>query len=161
LDTKDSLVLVYYIDEEPSMFETIDTAELKFPPGLLDKGQRVWQYINIRLHVPLFFMHYQTEYSDGTKLINIMLLAKEEHIVDIQSIDNCKIIETYLVSPSHLNGSDCTKMEKLKEIWTASIKNNTDEMGMIYVLQDNSEYTYSQYTDNNEELIKNKLLIKI
>ncbi|MCW8988120.1 MAG: hypothetical protein OQK75_10705 [Gammaproteobacteria bacterium] len=144
------------------MFETIDAAEIKFPAGLLAEGQRAWQHIKLRLHVPWFYVLYQTEYSDGTKLSNFVFLAKEEQIIDMQSIDNYKIIDIYLVSPGHLNGSDCWKMEKLKEIWTARIKNNeTYETVMIYVLQDNSEYTYSLNSDNNEGFIKDKLLIKL
>jgi hypothetical protein len=145
-----------------NVFETIDAAEMKFPAGVLAEGQRAWQHVNLRLHVPWFYLLYQTEYSDGTKNSDLIFLAKEEQIVEMLSIEHYKIIDVYLVSPNHLNGSDFWKMEKLKEIWTATIKNNeTDENGVIYVLQDNNEYIYTHYENNSEDLIKDKLLIKI
>jgi hypothetical protein len=74
------------------VFETIDAAEMKFPAGVLAEGQRAWQHVNLRLHVPWFYLLYQTEYSDGTKCSDFVFLAKEEQIVDMHSIENYRYI---------------------------------------------------------------------
>ena len=144
------------------MFETIDAAEMNMPVGLLGEGQRMWQFVNLRLHVQWFYMLYETEFEKGSFSSDYALLTDERQIAEMSSFEHVKIIELYIVSPGHLNGSDCSKMEKIKEIWTAKIKNiKSNEKGMIYVLQDDSEYKYSLSTNNNEDFIKNELLVKI
>ena len=144
------------------MFETIDAAEMNIPLGLMEKGQHLWQFVTLRLHVPWFYILYQTEYEGENSSSDFVFVTKEEQILEMLKIERCKIIDIYLVSPSHLNENNCWKMEKLKEIWTATLsKQNQNEEGKIYVLQDGREYTYSLTTLNNEGFTKNELLIKI
>ena len=144
------------------MFETIDAAELNMPMGLLAEGQRAWQFVNYRLHMHWFYMLYKTEFEGDSMSSDFALLTSEDQIVEMASFDHVEIIDIYFVSPGHLNGSDRWKMEKLKEIWTSKIKNDKSGInGMIYVLQDDKEYRRHAYNDKTEELIKDKLLVKI
>ena len=144
------------------MFETIDAAEMEMPMGLLNEGQRVWQFVNYRLHMHWFYMLYKTEFEGDSMSSDFALFTSEDQIVEMSSFDHVEIIDIYFVSPGHLNGSDHWKMEKLKEIWTSKIKNDKSGInGMIYVLQDDKEYRRHAYNDKTEELIKDKLLVKI
>ena len=144
------------------MFETIDAAEMNMPVGLLGEGQRMWQFVNYRLHMHWFYMLYQTDFAKDSVSSDFALLTDERQIAEMSSFDHVKLIDVYIVSPGHLNGSDCWKMEKLKEIWTAKIKKlDSGVEGMIYVLQNNNEYRHPAYADNSEDLIKDELLVKI
>ena len=144
------------------MFETIDAAEMNMPAGLLGEGQRMWQFVNYRLHMHWFYMLYHTEFDEDSASSDFALFTNEEQIIEMASFDHVKIIDLYIVSPGHLNGSHCWKMEKLKEIWTSKIRNSeSSSEGMIYVLQDNNEYKHPVYSDNSNDLIKDKILVKI
>lgn len=144
------------------MFETIDSSKMNVPIELLSEGQHIWKSVNVRLHVPWFYVQYQKECENFTVSSHLELVTSEEQITEMASFENIKIIDVYIVSPGHLNGSDGWKMEKLREIWTAKSKTlETDEMGVIYVLRNNREYIYSPSIKNDGKLIKNNLLIKI
>jgi len=144
------------------MFETIDAAEMNMPVGLLGEGQRMWEFVNYRLHMHWFYMLYHTEFDEDSESSDFALFTNEEQIAKMASFSHVKIIDLYIVSPGYLNGSDRWKMEKIKEIWTSKNKNHESSLeGKIYVLQDNSEYKHPVYTSENEDLIKDKIFVKL
>ena len=143
------------------MFETVDSAEAKMPSIFLPNGKRIWSNVSLSMHIQWFYVIYKTEYEDNTELQNVIFLTRDEQIVEMLSLEKCEILEVYLVSPNYINGSDCWKMEKIKEIWEAKLKNDVDTRGRIYVLEDGREYMHSYLTMNSEDFTKKELLIEI
>ena len=52
-------------------------------------------------------------------------------------------------------------MEKIKEVWKASLKNNSDPRGRIYVIDDGREYVHSYTTMKKSDFTKKELIFGI
>lgn len=144
------------------MFETEDSSETKMPSTFLPNGKRMWANVSLSMHMQWFYVIYRTQHEGDHELINIIFLTTSEQIIEMLSLENCQILEVYLVSPGYINGSDSWKMEKVKEVWEATLKNDElDTQARIYILEDNSEYVHSYLTMDNDKFTKKELMFEI
>ena len=146
------------------MFETNDAAEMKMPLDLFNNGERVWHIVQLRLHVPWFYLVYQVTHSDGIKISSMIFITDIEQVIDLMSDTAIDLLEAYLVSPGHLNKKDCWKMEKLKAVWSATHKNESsmeNSYATIYVLHNNSEYVYNDTESDSEMFTKDELILNL
>lgn len=143
------------------MFETIDSAKVEMPSIFLPNGKRIWSNVSLSMHIQWFYVMYKTEYEDDPELKNIIFLTTAEQVAEMSSLEKCQIVEIYLVSPGHINGSDSWKMEKVKEIWKATLKDESDTRARIYILEDEREYTHSYLTMDKTQFTKSELIFQM
>jgi hypothetical protein len=139
------------------MFETVDYAELPIPKGLFEDGERLWQFVIMRLHVCWFYVIYETTALDDCEVSHIILLQNVNDLVEFSSVKEFKLIEAYLVSPKYINKKGNWKMEPLKEIWVAS-EPEFEQKSYIYVLRDGSRYVQATLCDSESQLIEKRLV---
>ena len=141
------------------MFEASESAEIEMPINLHRPGEHIFEAMQIRLHIPWFYVAYFIRDNEGGTTSNMMFLVDIHQILNMYMADNIDIIEAYLVSPSYINNTGCWKMDKLKEIWgvNTELLNN---LGLTYVMEDGREYAYSSSGLENENIKKENLLIR-
>lgn len=135
------------------MFSTHELAEIRYPSKLLEPGEKIWSYIQRRLHTPWFHVTYEFTYSEGAEYRRIVFITEVNHLLEIKNWV-VRIISIDLVSPGYLNNSDHWKMEPLKEIWQGidpGTKNK--QKAYVFVLKDNSRYTDSALDTTEEKLL--------
>ena len=141
------------------MFETMNSDEITMQPMFLAYGARRWDSVNLVIKTQWFFVEYRTKNKDESELLDYKFLANTKQISEMLLIDHYQIVNVYLGSPDYINGSDSWKMEKIKEIWEASLKNDElDPRGRIYVLADGREYVHSYVTMDKNDFTKKELL---
>ena len=143
------------------MFETDSIEEIFMPAMALDENLRQWESVNLTLQSQWFYVVYRTIPKNPEKLLNFKFLSTTEQVASLSLIYSYQIVDVYLGSPGYINGSDSWKMEKLKEIWKASLKNNNDPRGRIYVLDDGREYVHSYTTMESSDFTKKELIFEI
>ena len=144
------------------MFETVDSAEVMMPSILLPEGKHAWSNVSLRIHILWFYVVYRIKYEDDTELTNVIFLTTAEQINEMVFVEKCQLLDVYLVSPGYINGTNNWKMEKIKQVWEATIQcDELDTRGRIYILEDNSEYKHSYQTIENDEITKRKLILEV
>ena len=144
------------------MFETKDITEIEAAAMFKNNGTRVWPSVSLNMHIQWFYVIYRLQNpEDDSKLKDIIFVTRAEQIAEMILIEGCQILEVYLVAPGHINKSDNWKMKKIKEVWKASLKNNSDTRGQIYVLDDGDEYVHSYTTMEKSDFTKKELIFKI
>ena len=144
------------------MFETIDITEVESPAIFKKNGARVWPSVSLNLHIAWFKVIYRMQKpEDDSKIENIIFVTRAEQIAEMILIEDCQILKVYLMSPGHINGSDDWKMDKIKEVWIATLKNDLDQRGRIYVLDDGNEYVHSYITMDKSFFTKKELIFGI
>ena len=143
------------------MFGTMDSTEIVIPSMPLTDGTHIWTSVNLNMHVHWLYVTYQAQYDDDTKLVEIIFLTEAEQLLEISLNEKIQIIEVYLVSPGYVNGSNSWKMEKVKEIWKATLRlDELDSSGRIYIVEGNCEYVHSYLTMDKGDFTKKELIFK-
>lgn len=144
------------------MFETHDVAEVHVPPLLASNGERLWQYVALRLHMPWFYVIYKTTAASQIRSSSILFLQHPEQLIDLQQQAGIKIEQVELVSPGYMNGEGHWKMEPLREIWKGLEPGAPYEHEiLIYVLDNGDRYANSSVHFNECDLIDHQLVFKI
>ena len=144
------------------MFETIDSAKIHMPSECLPNGKKMWASVNLRFHQQWFQVIYKMETEDNSKDPNVIFITDDEYIAGMMLIENCQVLEVYLISPSYVNGSNSWQMDKVKEVWKAVIPSNEfEKRGRIYILENDNKYVHSFETMNKDEFIKDQLIFRI
>ena len=144
------------------MFETIESTEAVMPSMFSSPEKHVWWSMHLNTHRQWFYLIYQTQDNNGSELTNVIFLTRAKQIAEMLLIKDCHILEVYLVSPGYINGSNGWKMDKIKEVWRARIRNDEFDMSArIFILDNNTEYMHSYYTTDNDSFTKEELIFKI
>jgi len=144
------------------MFETVDAAGAKMPPMFLPHETKRWWSVNLIYHRQWFQVIYRFETEEGPGDSNITFCCSSKQVAEMQLIENCKILEVYLVSPGHVNTTNNWKMDKVKEVWKASLKNDKYEtLGRIYILENGDEYMSPYELVKKDDFIKDQLIFRI
>ena len=124
------------------MFRTVPDAEVHVPAGLGSGGGRVWQWMELALNVPYFFVTV-LHYVDGEPSYERNLIFGDfRAVIQLAEVppDGVELIRVNLLSPGYLNGSGSYHLHQLIEIWE-----DGQTGGQLFVLADGTrmEMTYS------------------
>lgn len=100
------------------MFHTHPESELTLPPGLAPFGQRSWNWVELSLQIPYFFLSVNVETEEGSFRRHFIF----GHLRDALSLiaasrDVFNGLEIGLLSPGYMNGSSSYQLGQVKEIW--------------------------------------------
>lgn len=100
------------------MFYTHPEAETILPPGLAAAGERGWNWVELGLQIPYFFVSFTVE-VDNCKLGHNIIFNQLRDVEGLiaTSCDEIKDLEISLLSPGRMNGCGSYKLGKIKEIW--------------------------------------------
>ena len=141
------------------MFETLDHAEVTIPLGFAGAGERLWQFVTLRIHVCWFFVVYSTVTEDNLRVSRNIFLTHVDDLVDLTTVPDIKIVEVHLVSPKHINKKGEWKMERVEKIWIGQEPDiDHEQYTYVYALKNGSRYMDSSLC-RNEEKLKNKRIV--
>lgn len=120
------------------MFRTHSEAELMLPPGLAPCGERSWNWIELPIQIPFFFLSFTIEMGEGSLRRRFVF----SHIRDIQSLiaeskEELIDLEIGLLSPGYMNGSNSYQFGQVKEIWEARVGHEK-----MFVMSDGEKFHY-------------------
>jgi len=125
------------------MFETTEAAELPISEIMASFGSRAWEYVQLRLNMPWFYVNCRVSYLDGPQLNEMMLLSTPDKLCELKKSTALEILEVYLVTPGTLNGTNYWQMEQLVQVWQADDPQDCSIPAFVYVLRDGKQYNYS------------------
>ena len=140
------------------MFETIESAEIHIPAIFGDKSRRFWAYVQLRLHMPWFYVAYQFNNEDGTTMRHVLFLSRIEQLQQMVQDQDIEINEVHIVLPSHMSGKDKWTMELLAEVWEGMEPEVEGQPAYIYVTSDRSRYTDSALNTKEADLLNKELI---
>ena len=118
------------------MFTTYEST--KIPLQLSTNGESLWPFVELNIISPWFKCEFEILYDDHS-FISIRFFTNFEHIKALKKLDSIKIISVYLITPSYLNLTDEWRMNKLKRIQYANLKNQDTNLPIYkYVKSDGS-----------------------
>lgn len=109
------------------MFKTYTHAELSSIANLGEHSVHYWQFIELELHCPWFYMELVRDYGDD--IVGSMLMIPTVPILQqmLSELDDQSwFAQAHLVSPGHMRGGGNWMMEPLDEVSIAE-----DASGMI------------------------------
>lgn len=124
------------------MFVTYKQTEISLGIYMGDENTQHWQYVEQTLHCPWFYVKLARQY--GEEIMMSMLLIPStpafEQLLGEQGND-IWLNDVQLVTPGHMNGSDCWEMGRLLEI--SEVVDGRDDSCM-YVYRLEGERFYSE-----------------
>lgn len=148
------------------MFETHREFEI-FLPGIFgeDEGNQAWERVSTRLNMLWFYVICLPADKEIDQLSKMLLISGIEGLMDLQKDTSATISEAYIVSPSHINGSDVWKMNLLDHILTGTepmpdfeLMADVEQHAHIYVLKDGQRFVDSNL-GTKEDCLKNTQLL--
>jgi hypothetical protein len=140
LNARPPLTIVNILGEF-SVFKTHSAAEL-FPEHVFE-GARVqhWQYVELEMHFPWFYMELVRDYGDD--IVGSMLMVPTVPILQrmlLELDDHSWFAQAYLMSPGYLRGEKSWVMEPLVEVSLAEGDAN-NLAGYIYKVEGGACYS--------------------
>ena len=126
------------------MFETHPSAEIPLPPDLAPFGERSWNWIEISVYKPYFYVTINVQIAEDatcgrhflfSDLRSVLGLIAEQH-------DQYKDLKIGLMSPGYMNGSDFYQIGRVKEIWEGR-----SGQTQMFVMSDGTKLYYSNKVD--------------
>lgn len=140
------------------MFETVENAEIPIPPIFGCKGQRMWSYVELRLHMPWFYVVYRFNTEDGMTMHHMFLLSRVEQLQQAVQERGIEIEEVHIVLPRHMNGKDKWTMEPLAEVWEGTEPEAEGQAAYVYVIADRTRYVDSALNTKEADLLNKELI---
>ena len=144
------------------MFETNRGYEVMLPEIFgADEGNQVWERVSTRLHMLWFYVICLPTDKELDQLAQILLISDIEGLLDLQKDNSATIREVYVVSPSHLNGSNAWKMDLLDHVLTGiePMHDFKEETG-IEQMSDFQQHAYIYVMKNGQRLLDSNLETK-
>ncbi|MFM9913095.1 MAG: hypothetical protein ACKVN9_06155 [Methylophilaceae bacterium] len=138
------------------MFETYDHAEVPVLKQLSLNGERLWQYVQLHIHIPWLYVEYAVSYEDG-KFKSILFLTDNDQLQSLVDRSDVEITQAHVVTPGYVNQTNVWKMDQLKKVMTANIKCGGElEPVTIYELLDGQKIIYGSNGVTDEKPINIK-----
>jgi len=115
------------------MFETVDSAEIRYLEPIGIPGVRVWTFTGHGLNLPWFHVSLQRQDVAYGRVIFASSLAQ---VLQLKEQCGSESLDVLLVSPPYVNGTQHWRMELLREAWTARESGNT-----VYIVQGRRHYS--------------------
>lgn len=100
-----------------------------------------------------------TEEAEPCVLRENMFLTQVQQLLELQQVPHIEILETYLVSPGILNGTERWKLEPLAEIWEGVEPEAENHVAYVYVLTSGVRYVNSALVSSENELLNRHQLL--
>lgn len=141
------------------MFETVENAEIPIPPVFGNKGLHFWSYVEMRLHMPWFYVAYRFDTEDGMTMHHMFLLSRVEQLQQAVQERGIEIEEVHIVLPRHMSKKQTWTMMPLAEVWEG-VEPETEQpqAAYIYVLADRSRFVDSMLNTKEADLLNKELI---
>jgi hypothetical protein len=143
------------------MFETLESAEVHFPPVFGNSGERFWSYVKLRLHIPWFYVSYRFPIEEDETLCHMALLTRVEHLVQLAQDPGAEIGEIDIMLPGHMSGKDNWTMEPLTEVWQGTEPGTKDQPGYVFVTGSGAHYVESALNTPETDLRDKALVFSV
>ncbi|KPY35600.1 hypothetical protein [Pseudomonas syringae] len=123
------------------MFKTYSHAELGPAAGFGGVGGRHWQFVELELHHPWFYVELVRDYGDD--IVGSMLMIPTVPILQqmlLELDDRSWFAQAHLMCPGYLRGGSCWVMEPLIEVSVAEDSSGTVE-GYLYKVEGGACYS--------------------
>lgn len=101
------------------MFRTYPEAELKRPIIFGANSERCWNWIELSLYIPYFYISLELNFEEGkfTRQFMFSQLRDLLYLIESDKYKTMKVLNIMLMSPAYMNGGDSYQFDKIKEIW--------------------------------------------
>lgn len=131
------------------MFKTYSHAELGPAAVFADAGARRWQFVELDMHHPWFYIELVRDYGDD--IVGSMLMIPTVPILQqmLLELDEYSwFAEAHLISPGYLRGGGNWVMEPLIEVSVAEDDTGTIQ-GYVYRVEGGACYSIQQAEDHD------------
>ena len=120
------------------MFYTYSEAEIRIPAVLTSDGQHTWSWVELSLHIPIYFLSAMVETEDGHFMRNFLFCHLRDVLHLIQTSKHATSdVELRLLSPGYMNGSKSYQLQKIDEVWE-----NLENDVQLFVMSDGSRLQF-------------------
>jgi hypothetical protein len=142
------------------MFETVDAAEIEFPPIFGERGTRLWPFVTLRLHMPWLYVMYGVEDDEGMEFMQMACLLQIVDLVQMAAADDLTIRDVNIVLPGHMTGKPGWTMEPLAEIWEGIEPDAHGQAAHVFVTASGGRYLKSGVCDDESKLEDKQLIFQ-
>ena len=118
------------------MFLTLGDAKIRVPFPMADLAEHYWSSVQIRIHVPWFFVSYEDDIDEqecGTQ--SAILVMHFRDVIEIAAL--VKVLQIAMISPSRNDSDGRWKFDSLKELWVGTEPFASErETAVLYVTED-------------------------
>lgn len=131
------------------MFKTYSHAELGTAAVFGEAGARHWQFVELEMHYPWFYIELVRDYGDD--IVGSMLMIPTVPILQqilLELDERSWLTQAHLMSPGYLRGGNTWVMEPLIEVSVAEDYAGTIE-GYVYRVEGGACYSFQHAADHN------------
>lgn len=140
------------------MFYTDETAQVNFPPVLLNgDSEKFWSYVKMNLALPWLLVGYRQEFADGSASYRTIFLTNIEQVQELGGSKEVTLIEMHLVTPSRMNSKNEWQMERVVDIWQGTHPTQDYEVE-VFITASGKRYSLDESVDD-ETLLRDSVSI--
>lgn len=101
------------------MFHTYPQSELKLPPPLTPDGERCWRWVELFVHMPIFYLSVNVKVGEDATCGREFLFYHLRDMLGLMnsSRDEFQDIKVGLMTTGNMNGSGFYQLSQVKEVW--------------------------------------------
>lgn len=133
------------------MFQTSKSAEVHVPKPLAAGGERLWSWITLPIHIPIFLvsLRMRTEAGMVDRMLIVGTLEQLTKLTDLFVLS--QLLSVKLISPKWLNGEGDWQMDGLREVLQGKCPDGGATM--VYVLENGKRYVDTEFGISENELV--------
>lgn len=134
------------------MFETIVGSEIELPPIFGGDETRLWPFVNLRLHIPWFYVTLAIDDNEGIEHRHMACLTRANDLIATADTEYLRIVEANVVLPGYMTGKSSWTMTPLAEIWAGIEPETQEQVAYVFVTADGDRYLSSGVCDDESAL---------